>query len=1034
MSNYLIGSKPSNWKRHVPNFAGVRYEQLYPGIDVRYHGEQGKLEYDLIVSPDADLGQFEMSLEGADRVDVDSDGNLSVALSDVKIVFHRPLAFQEIDGTRVPVSAHFSRIANTRIKIDVPHYDHHAPLIVDPTVSYSTYLGGLVAAGRGIAVDSTGAAYVTGWTAVVSDFPTTPGAYQTTLNPGDGGVDAFLTKFSPDGSSLSYSTYLGGSGVDEAFGVAVDSEGHAYVAGFTNSPDFPQLNTAVQHGNKGSFDVFVTKVDATGDALDYSTLLGGSAFEIAEGIAVDSSANAYVVGYTNSMDFPTTSTAVQPQFPSTAPANEGFVTKLTTESGTVGIGYSTFFGAPNNPPSAISGTNITSVSVDAVGNVYIAGAANSGLPLTTGPPFAGATDAFVAKIDTTRAGYDSLRYSRYLGGRGNDFANAIAIAAGCTAECQVYVTGGTDSQDFPVTVASTSYVGENDTFVAELDPEARTIYANYLGSAGFSLGVGVTADSLGQVFALGVTTDSKTFPTVNPAQSFPGVSGRVAKSQDGGLTEAYTNWPADTAGSPEFQALALDTALSPAGLYVGTQFDGIWKSPDGGNTYSQTAFPVNKPVRALAYSEQITPSRLYAGTQGLFVSTDGGNSFFQLTGFPPLNVFSIAVGDERHPLDLYVGTDRGFYYSRDGGLSFARSSGVPGNTTVRCSAADEAGALYVGTDSGVLRSTDDGATFQPTNLNFTTTYALAVDTSSSPPTVYAGNLGSLVASHDGFNMNISFLPVPATLPDVFSLSVDNSSSSSPKAIIAGVYEPTAEFSEVYRSTDGGNTFTQVFSGFAFPGVFNDIVVDSRNSPATVYGGLLETSDGTVTQFNSRGSELLFSTPLGGSEYDFPLGIVLGPSADPYASGTTTSPDFPTTSNAFQTSQNGSLSTFVTKYVNTFIGKEIEVAASTALSLVFDQVSSPGDTSVTSSTAGPNPPPGVSFGNPPQYYAVATSAGVSGPIQVCVRSLNPGGIGAELFQFQSGNWVSISDRTIATNVAVCGITNSLSTFAVGEGSR
>jgi hypothetical protein len=277
-SNYFIGNDPKKWRTNVPTYAKVNYQRVYPGVDLVYHGTQGKLEYDFVVAPGADPGVIRLSFEGADRLELDSQGDLVLRTAAGELRQHKPVVYQEVAGARHAVSGSYVLRGQRQAGFEIARYDASQPLIIDPVLSYSTYLGGdNFDEGLGIAVDSAGNAYGAGFTGS-TNFPTTTGAFQTTLG---GGRNAFVTKLNPTGSTLVYSTYLGGSLFDEGLGIAVDATGSAYVTGDTQSSNFPTTPGAFQTIFGGGFsDAFLTKLHPTGTApLVYSTYLGGSSSE-----------------------------------------------------------------------------------------------------------------------------------------------------------------------------------------------------------------------------------------------------------------------------------------------------------------------------------------------------------------------------------------------------------------------------------------------------------------------------------------------------------------------------------------------------------------------------------------------------------------------------------------------------------------------------------------------------------------------------------------------------------------------------------
>jgi hypothetical protein len=500
-SNYFIGNDPAKWRTNISTYAKVKYEGVYPGVDLVYYGNQGQLEYDFVVAPGADPHFVTLAFEGAREVHIDARGELVLGVEGGEVRQHKPVIYQEVAGVKREVAGHYVMKGTRQVGFRVAAYDPSRPLIIDPVLVYSTYLGGSAEdSGSGIAVDAAGSAYVTGQTLSI-DFPTTAGAPQTTRAEGP---DAFVTKLDSTGSGLVYSTYLGGSISDSAQSIAVDSAGSAIVTGATSSTDFPTTAGAAQTTHAGGeLDAFVTKLDATGSGLVFSTYLGGSDGQSGRGIAVDGAGSAYVTGYTYSTDFPTTLGAAQT---TNAGFADAFVTKLdATGSGLV---FSTYLGG-------IEADVSFGIAVDFAGSAYVTGDTNStDFPTTAGaaqPTFAGATDAFVTKLDATGSG---LVYSTYLGGSGDagDAGRDIAVDAAGSA----YVSGVTSSTDFPTTAGAvqTTYGGHFfDAFVTKLSSTGSAlVYSTYLGGNFDDFLGDIAVDSAGSAYVTG-STDSTNFPT-----------------------------------------------------------------------------------------------------------------------------------------------------------------------------------------------------------------------------------------------------------------------------------------------------------------------------------------------------------------------------------------------------------------------------------------------------------------------------------------------------------------------------------------
>jgi hypothetical protein len=598
-SNYFIGKDPSKWRGNVPTYAKVHYRNVYPGIDLVYYGNQRQLEYDLVVTPGADPKKIVLGFKGADKLGIDAQGDLVLHTKGGDIRQHKPVVYQEIGGSRKQIDGRYLIKGRNRVGFKLAAYDRGRPLVIDPVLAlaYSTYLGGSFGdEGSGIAVDAAGNAYVTGDTGSIN-FPTTPGAFNTTTNGQS--AQAFVTKLDPTGSTLVYSTYLGGSGGASGTGIAVDSQGNAYVTGTTLSTDFPTTAGAFQTTSRGSTEVFVTKLDPTGSALVYSTYLGGTGQDTGAGIAVDGSGSTYVTGTTASSDFPTTSGAAQPVFAGPGATVNGvsgdaFVTKLDPTGST--LAYSTYLGGADRDVGS-------GIAVDATGKAYVTGATESvAFPTTPGafqPIFGGGVDAFVTKIDPTAVGPSSLVYSTYLGGILEDEGSGITVDAAGNA----YVTGDTNSVNFPTTAGAlqpTFGGGFNDAFVAKLNPSAlgplSLVYSTYLGGSAVDVSSAIAVDTGGNMYVTGGTS-SPNFPTT--AGAF--------QSTLGGGGDAFVTKIDPTAVGP--QCLVYSTYLGGSGLDGGA---GIAVDA-GGNAY------VTGETRTGTAADD------FPTTAGAFQTTFGGN-------------------------------------------------------------------------------------------------------------------------------------------------------------------------------------------------------------------------------------------------------------------------------------------------------------------------------------------------------------------------------------------------------------------------
>jgi len=513
--NYFIGDDPAGWRANVPTFGQVRYREIYPGIDVVYYGNQQQLEYDFIVAPGHDARAVKLEFEGADEIKLDAAGDLLLTIGEGTLRQPKPFVYQGAGGGLRAVEAAYVVSVDGRVGFSLGAYDAALPLVIDPSLIYSTYLGGSnLDQSNAIAVDSFGNAYVCG-ISNSRDFPTA-NPFQATFRaqPSAALHDTFVTKLAASGSALVYSTYLGGDGDDRCNKLTADDSGNAYVVGTTDSTDFPLANpfqatygSAQSTNPSDRLDGFVTKLAPSGSALVYSTYLGGSGSDKPMGVALDSSANVYVVGDTNSPNFPVAN-------PFQATRNGGtdaFVTKFNATGSA--LTYSTYLGGSRGAIAA-------DIKVDAFGNAYLTGSTSS-LDFPTVNPIqstlAGSStnptfDAFITKINASGS---ALLYSTYLGGSATEVSTAIALDSSANA----YVIGMTLSTDFPTTnpFQPTTH-GATEFFVTKLNATGSAhVYSTYLGGTERDSPAGIAVDSAGHAYVTG-STFSTDFPTVNPIQ------------------------------------------------------------------------------------------------------------------------------------------------------------------------------------------------------------------------------------------------------------------------------------------------------------------------------------------------------------------------------------------------------------------------------------------------------------------------------------------------------------------------------------
>lgn len=493
--HFYKGNDSTKWSKCVPHYKELCYPAVWEGVDLEVSDSQDGMKMNWVLDRPDRASSIRLHWAGADSLEIDDTGNLLVHHALGTLTDLCPIAYQEIDGEREPVGCAYRLFGNYELGFELTgSYLENIPLIIDPILTYATYLGGsLTDEARGIAVDTEGCAYVTGTTASVG-FPVTPGAFQTTAG---GGGDAFVAKFTSNGGSLIYSTYLGGSGDDVANSISLDTQECAYVTGQTSSTDFPITPNAFQ-ATVGS--IFVTKLAPDGGSLIYSTYLGNAVNGYGNGIAVDSQNHAYVTGSTLDDNFPVTPGAFQTT--KLFVLVTGFITKFSTDGGS--LIYSTYLGGTRQDI-------MNDIAVDAQGYAYITGWTSSpDFPVTPGvfqTNFIAGT-AFVTKLALDGG---SLIYSTFLSGRISTYGQHISVDSLGNA----YITGFVLGNGFPVTPGafqSTYGGGSADAFVSKLSPGGDSLLAStYLGGAGYDFNYGCTSDMQGHIYVTGYTT-SPNFP------------------------------------------------------------------------------------------------------------------------------------------------------------------------------------------------------------------------------------------------------------------------------------------------------------------------------------------------------------------------------------------------------------------------------------------------------------------------------------------------------------------------------------------
>jgi len=485
--NYFIGNRPSAWRRNVPTYAKVKLADVYPGIDCVYYGKQGQLEYDFIVGAGADPDQIRLRFRGIEKLDLDEAGNLVIQVAGQKFRQLRPSVYQELDGQRRPLDAGYILTHGDEVAFRIERYERSRPLVIDPVLLYSTYLGGSGQEQTGsVAVDQFGNIYLAGTTSSI-DFPLAnpfqadPPSYR----------HAFLTKLNPAGSALVYSTYFGGDAETNGVGIALDPNANPVIAGSTTSIDLPMVNAFQPNLGGGScfmgrcWDAYLAKFAENGSALIFSTYLGGTGNDYGTGVTSDSQGNTSIVGVTSASDFPT----LRPLQPNHAGPENAFAAKFDPSGSPR---FSTYLGGS-------ASDSASAVASDLAGNLYLTGATSSAdFPTVRAiqPMLLGEQDAFVSKINPDGS---ALVYSTYLGGRASDSGEGIAA----DGQSNAYVTGRTTSGDFPI--AYPMEPSPAGAFVSKLNADGSAfIYSTYLGGNNFSdQGRGLAVDANGNAHVAG---------------------------------------------------------------------------------------------------------------------------------------------------------------------------------------------------------------------------------------------------------------------------------------------------------------------------------------------------------------------------------------------------------------------------------------------------------------------------------------------------------------------------------------------------
>ncbi|MCG3160516.1 MAG: hypothetical protein JMDDDDMK_01585 [Acidobacteria bacterium] len=627
-SNYFIGGDPARWRVGVVNFGRVKQRAVWPGIDVVWYGNQRLLEHDFIVAPGADPRKIRLEFSGASGMGVDKEGALELRTGAGGLRLLRPAAWQVSDSGREAVACDYRVNGAGQVEFRLGEYDKNRELVIDPAITLATWFGGADAdEARNVAVDKDGAVYIAGATVSV-DFPVANSIQQNKAAL----TDAFVLKLSPDGRQVVYATYLGGGGNDQALSVAVDAAGAAYVAGVTTSTDFPTTPGTSQTSFKGFSDGFVTRLNANGSALVWSSLAGGDGVDVANDLAVDGAGNVYVAGRTTSTDLP---------------AN-GF----QTSRGGSSVYRSSDSGGAWNPGAGVAGTTTYGLTIDPSNpNVIYA-----------------ATDLGVYKSVDGGGRWRATAFTGVAYDVAVDPRNAATIYVAAQGQLARSVNGG---ESFTFKASPQNFFGSNSVYSALVDAQTpATVYVGTEKAAFKSVdgGENWTPSFIFGTQSISVRVTRLIAYPNNPASLFAGTDRGVFKSADAGA-----NWSLALAGAslggfsnsnsiPGIRALAIDPAQT-ATIYAGLNNTGsVYKSTNGGMTWSRGDAGIGDGnqvtlINALAVGSAQT---VYAaGSTGIYKSADGGaNWSLANSGLNNPLVLSLAV-DRNNVANVYAGTVSG---------------------------------------------------------------------------------------------------------------------------------------------------------------------------------------------------------------------------------------------------------------------------------------------------------------------------------------------------------------------------------------
>lgn len=886
-SNYFLGNQPSRWRTNVPNYEQVRYDEVYPGIDLVWHGNQRRLEHDFILAPGADPHRIKLAFTGAQSLRIDEDGALALQTGAGELKLLKPEAWQETNGQRQPVTCDYAINQQRQVGFRLGQYDPQKELVIDPVLLYSSFLGGSgFEQGSGVALDKDGNIYIAG----ISSSNDFPGSSPIQDAPGSPDNDVFIVKLNPSGSAILYGTWLGGANTDLPNAVAVDQAGNAYVTGWTFSQNFPTTNSALQRTINGATDAFVAKINAAGSALAYSTYLGGTGGELTNSIALDSSGNAYLAGSTDSRDLPAT----------------GFQTKRASSGA-----FKTGDGAANW--SSIGGTlnpslvRCLAVDANTPGTLY----AGSGSGVFK------STDGGATWTPTNRSG--SANAPTNVQTISIDPTNSNVLYVGTQFSFLLKSTDGGNSytqinQGIPLNSNVRTYY---DILVDPVSP--NTLYLGTNVGAFKSLNGGATWTPMPRLnvvpgFGQPLRVNRLVLDPSNRLTLYAATNGGLFKTMDGGEQWTAINTGLGLSPGTEVFVLAVDPA-TPKTLYAGVQGfqGGLFKSTDGGATWragnTGLVFPGTtfvQTVNALAI-DPAAPNTLYAGagSSGIFKTTDGGVTWnLSNNGITVLPVLALAL-DPRASGTLYVGVS-------GGGDAFAAKLNAQGTaldwlTYLGGAASDDARGIALDKDGNVYlggsTTSTDFPTANPLQANYagnTDAYVVKLNPTGSA-LLYASYFGGggtdgarSVAVNQTGQIYLAGTTTSSNLPTRNALQPALNGFSD--AFVAKFNAGGSALE--YATYLGGGRNENVYAFFVdgadeayLTGDTNSADFPLRDAVQPQFGG--GGTDAFIAKFNRTGSALVYSTYVGGNLDERGAGIVANVAGNAYVVGDTRSQNFPT---------------------------------------------------------------------------------------------------------------------------------------------